>query len=287
MTATPPPFATATYLGAATVLLRIGELVLLTDPALDPPEAPQVFRVPRTPVRIPLRRTRPACLPPEGLPPVDVVLLSHDQHADNFDTAGRAAAAGADLVLTTAAGARRLRGNAHPLTPWQSVVVERGSTRARITATPARHGPRGMEAVVGDVIGFVVEVDGLERALYISGDTVLHDALAEIGQRFTVGPALMHLGRARFPATGSTTYSLSADDAATLARLLNATTVLPVHYDDWAHFTQTRDEAVAAFRAAGTTTQWMVPGEPVDLLTAGLLNPRADAPASPPSIERS
>ncbi|MFI7578731.1 MBL fold metallo-hydrolase [Micromonospora sp. NPDC049497] len=274
MSAPTPPAATATYLGTATVLLRIGDLVLLTDPALDPPEAPQEFRVPKTPMRIPLQRTRPACLPPDDLPHLDAVLLSHDQHPDNFDTSGRAVAANADLVLTTTAGARRLRGNAHGLQPWQSVVIERGSTQARVTATPARHGPPGMDRVVGDVIGFVIEAEGLDRALYISGDTVLHDGLTEIGQRFTVGPALLHLGRARFPATGSTTYSLGAHEAATLAGLINATTVLPVHYDDWAHFTQTRDEAAAALRAAGTTTRWMVPGEPVDLLAAGLLHPR-------------
>jgi hypothetical protein len=87
---------------------------------------------------------------------------------------------------------------------------------------------------------------------------------------------VLHLGRARFPATGSTTYSLSAEEAATLAGLINATTVLPVHSDDWAHFTQTREQATAAFHAAGTTTRWMAPGETVDLLTAGLLDPRPE-----------
>lgn len=154
MSAAPPSAVTATYLGTATVLLRIGDLVLLTDPALDPPETPQQFRVPKTPMRIPLQRTRPACLPPpEGLLHLDAVLLSHDQHADNFDTSGRTVAARADVVVTTTGGARRLGGNAHGLQPWQSIVVQRGATRTRITATSARHGPRGMEKVVGNVIG--------------------------------------------------------------------------------------------------------------------------------------
>jgi L-ascorbate metabolism protein UlaG (beta-lactamase superfamily) len=266
-----PLSATATWLGTATVLLRIGDLVLLTDPALDAPESPQEFHVPTTELRIPLQRRRPAALPPGGLPRLDAVLLSHDQHADNFDAAGRAAAAQADLIVTTSAAAGRLGAAARGLRPWESCVIERGPTRARVTATPARHGPAGMEELVGDVTGFVLEVDGLDRALYVSGDTVLHDELAEISRRFCIGPALLHLGEARFAATGPTTYSMGAAEAAELADLLGIRTVLPVHHDDWEHFTQSHEEAVAAFDRAGTTTRWMVPGDPVDLLSAGLL----------------
>jgi L-ascorbate metabolism protein UlaG (beta-lactamase superfamily) len=130
-------------------------------------------------------------------------------------------------------------------------------------------------------------VDGLDGALYISGDTLLYDGLDEIGRRFTIGPALLHLGQARFPTTGSTTYSMSAREPATLAGRINATTVLPVHYDDWAHFTQTREEATAEFRAADTTARWMMPGEPVDLYAAGMCDPRLASPTSPSPTPRS
>ncbi|MCW2715246.1 MAG: hypothetical protein JWN88_2293 [Frankiales bacterium] len=266
-----PTTATATYLGAATVLLHIGDVALLTDPALDAPEVPQEFRVPGTAMRIPLQRRWPAALPNGGLPHLDAVLLSHDQHADNFDTAGRLLASRADLVLTTPSGAARLGGNARPLVTWQSWVIERGSTRVRVTATPARHGPEEMGGLAGDVTGFVVEAEGLDRALYISGDTVLCDELAEVGRRFVVGPALLHLGRARFEATGATTFSLSAGDGSTLADLVGATAVLPVHYEDWGHFTETREEADRALRAAGTPTVWMTPGRAVDLRFLGLV----------------
>ena len=46
---------------------------------------------------------------------VDVVLLSHDQHADNLDPAGRELVAGSRLTLTTDSAAQRLGGTARPL----------------------------------------------------------------------------------------------------------------------------------------------------------------------------
>jgi L-ascorbate metabolism protein UlaG (beta-lactamase superfamily) len=262
--------ATATHVGTATVLLELGELRLLTDPALDSAGSPQSFDVPGTDVELPLRRTRDPVLPRGGLPHLDAVLLTHDEHADNFDAAGRAVAAAAEVVVTTLSGAARLGGNAIGLAPWESVELHQGSTRARVTATPAQHGPPAAAALVGDVIGFVVEVQGLPRAIYVSGDTVVHDDLGEIGRRFAIGPALLHLGQARFEPTGDITYSMSGADAAGLARTLRATGVLPVHYDDWAHFSESSKVVRQALAATPCAVHWMEPGRPLDLWRAGL-----------------
>jgi hypothetical protein len=53
------------------------------------------------------------------LGPVDAMLISHDHHGDNLDTAGRALLPGAGVVLTTTTttGAGRLGGNARGLQP--------------------------------------------------------------------------------------------------------------------------------------------------------------------------
>lgn len=262
------PQATATWLGAATVLLRLGELTLLTDPALDPVGAEHEFRVPGTDLTIPLQRTSVPVLPPDGLPPLDAVLLSHDEHADNFDLAGRAVARAADRLLTTESGARRLGGRAQGLPQWESVVLRRGATRARVTATPARHGPEGSEALVGDVTGFVIQVDGLPRALYISGDTVLYEDLAQVGQRFHIGPALLHLGRARFAPTGVTQYSMSGEQGVDLAGRLEATALLPIHHDGWAHFSEGPAELATELSTSPVPVLWPRRSEPVDLQPA-------------------
>jgi hypothetical protein len=59
----------------------------------------------------------------EEVGPVDAVLLSHDQHADNLDPAGRDVVAAAPVVLTTGAAARRLGGTA---SRWRSADAASG-----------------------------------------------------------------------------------------------------------------------------------------------------------------
>ncbi|MEV0534789.1 MBL fold metallo-hydrolase [Kitasatospora sp. NPDC050463] len=231
---------TATYLGTATVLLRIGDLTVLTDPALD--RTPADY-----PAARPLRRTAGAALGAEDLPPIDLVLLSHDQHADNLDRTGREVLGRAGTVLTTPEAAERLGGGATGLAPWESVRYTAGATTVTVTATPARHGPAGTEPVTGPVTGFVVEYEG--GTLYISGDTTRHDALNEIGERFTIDTAFLHLGDAHFPTTGDLAFSLSAAEGAELARTLGARQVVPLHFESWEHFVEDPARIAEAFAA--------------------------------------
>ncbi|MGW6710631.1 MBL fold metallo-hydrolase [Streptomyces sp. NPDC054956] len=235
-----PATVTATYLGTATVLLRIGELTVLTDPALD--QAAGDY-----PAERPLRRTAGAALAAGDLPPVDLVLLSHDQHADNLDRTGREVLAGAGAVLTTPEAAGRLGADVVGLDPWETREITVGATTVRVTATPARHGPAGTERATGTVTGFVVEYEG--GTLYLSGDTVRHEALEEIGARFDIGTAFLHLGDAHFPSTGDLSFSLSAAEGAELARSLGARTVVPLHFESWEHFTEDPARIAEAFAA--------------------------------------
>jgi L-ascorbate metabolism protein UlaG (beta-lactamase superfamily) len=128
--------------------------------------------------------------------------------------------------------------------------------------------------LVGDVVGFVIEVAGMARAIYVSGDTVEHPALDEIGRRFAIGPALLHLGQARFPPTAGTAYSLNGQQAAGLAGRLGARSVLPVHWDDWDHFTEGEVALRQALAAAPCPVHWMQRGRPLDLWSTGLADRR-------------
>src|SRR5918912_488597 len=103
-----------TYVGGPTALLEWGGLRLLTDPTFDP--AGSVYSL----GTYTLRKTLGPALAPETLGPVDAVLLSHDHHFDNLDHAGRAVLDTAARVLTTTAGADRLRGRAVGLNPWEA-----------------------------------------------------------------------------------------------------------------------------------------------------------------------
>ena len=252
-----------THVGTATVLLEVPGYTILTDPALDPAGRHYDFGF-----GLGSQKTQEPALPPGGLPPIDLVLVSHDHHADNLDLAGRAVLPGARWIVTTRTGARRLGPNAIGLDPGERVVLSPGGRSLRITARPAQHGPPGIALVDDLTIGFLLEWPGqADGALYISGDTVWFGRLERALRGVKVGTAIAHLGAVGFRLTGPLRYTFTAAEAATAARTCHARTIVPVHYDGWSHFRGTRAETDAAFAAAGLTDKvtWLARGEPVEI----------------------
>jgi len=196
------------------------------------------------------------------------VLLTHDHHDDNLDDAGRALLPSAGVVVTTASGAKRLGGGARGLSDWQTTVLEApGRTPIEITATPCRHGPPLSHPLVGDVIGFALRWDGQEDGvLWISGDTVLYDGVRQVAKRLTVDTAILHLGGVQFPVTGPLRYTMTAHDAVELCSQLRPRTVIPMHYEGWAHFKEGRDAIERVFAAAPgdfrDSVRWLPLGAP-------------------------
>src|SRR5919202_6393648 len=177
---------TLTLVGGPTVLIDVGGQRLVTGPTFDEPGAYQGAAVTLT-------KTSGPAVAAEAVGDIDAVLLSHDQHFDNLDHAGRALLPRARRVLTTEAGAARLDGHAEGLRPWDEVKLD----SLRVTATPARHGPVGIEPISGDVLGFVLTPEGGSgRSVYISGDTVWFDGVAEVARRFDIGVGVLLTGSA-------------------------------------------------------------------------------------------
>lgn len=206
----------------------------------------------RTPCERPRRRRWG-----ETLQRIDAVLLSHDHHFDNLDTTGRASLAQVGVVYTTMAGAARLGGNAIGLEAWQRVELAGG---VHLTATPARHGPAQGDR--GPVIGFVLTAAPPVPVVYVSGDTVWYDGVMDVGRRFHPRIALLNLGAARVAAAGPSPLTFTAEEAVELARAWPETTVVPLHFEGWEHFTEGRQEVDDAFRQAGLRhrLQWLRPG---------------------------
>jgi L-ascorbate metabolism protein UlaG (beta-lactamase superfamily) len=248
-----------TYVGGPTALIEVGGLRLLTDPVFDPPGGKYSFGLGTGSVKL----DAPALAPAE-LGRIDAVLLSHDHHADNLDPAGRALLPSAGQVLTTASGAGRLGGNAVGLEPWQSVTLSAGGPEVRVTATPCRHGPPLSHPLVGDVVGFVLEWDGQrDGAFWMSGDTVYYRGVSEVGRRFDVGTALIHIGGVRFPISGPARYTMNAAEAARVADEFGLKTLLPIHYEGWKHFRESRTDAEQTFTTAGISdrVRWLTAGQ--------------------------
>src|SRR6187549_532315 len=96
------PEVRITHIGGPTTLIEVGEWRLLTDPTFDDPGRRYHFGFGTGSTK-----TSGPSIAPRDLPPIDAVLLSHDQHADNLDDAGRALLPFAGTVVTNVSGATR------------------------------------------------------------------------------------------------------------------------------------------------------------------------------------
>ena len=249
-----------THIGGPTALIEVGGWRLLTDPTFDPAGRDYAFGWGTG-----SRKLAGPAASAEEVGRVDAVLLSHDQHDDNLDAAGRALLPSAGVVVTTASGADRLGDGARGLEPWDTTRLEApGRPAIEITATPCRHGPPGSHALVGDVIGFALRCEG--RVLWISGDTVLCREVRAVPERLEVDTAVLHLGGVRFPVTGPLRYTMTARDAVELCRLLRPRVVIPIHYEGWSHFREGRARIERELeRAPDVPVRWLPIGERVDL----------------------
>jgi L-ascorbate metabolism protein UlaG (beta-lactamase superfamily) len=136
----------------------------------------------------------------------------------------------------------------------------------RIIATPARHGPEGHDR--GPVIGFVLFfADAPQQALYFSGDTVWYEGVAEVAHRFSIRAAILNLGAARVPEVGAFHLTMTAQEAVEAARAFAGATIVPLHFEGWAHFSEGREQVDAAFSAAGLEhrVHWPEHGRPIQL----------------------
>ena len=252
-----------TYVGGPTLLIEWNGLRLLTDPTFDPGSTDYPTGA------YTLHKTQSPALAPEQLGHLDAVLLSHDHHFDNLDHAGRDLVSRVERVLTTTAGAARLGPNARGLAPWDEIGLRAPDGRPlRISATPARHGPEHGDR--GPVIGFVLAWDGdtpPTSGLYISGDSVWYEGMREVGERFRIGAAILFLGAAKVAAAGALPLTLTAVEGVEAARAFAPATVVPVHYEGWKHFSESRQDIEATFAAAGLSRrlQWLAAGQPTAL----------------------
>jgi N-acyl-phosphatidylethanolamine-hydrolysing phospholipase D len=166
-----------TWIGHATLLVRMDGVTFLTDPMYSARASPLQFAGPP--------RLQDPGVPLDALPPLDFVTLSHD-HYDHTDrlTIGKLARRGVRFVVPTGMGelVRRFGGEAHELAWWESVEIG----GVRVHCVPAKHfsGRTLTDRNRRLWAGFVVE--GKTRRFYHAGDTAYFPGFREIGER--VGP---------------------------------------------------------------------------------------------------
>lgn len=240
-------FFEALHVGGPTLRFRYAGLTWLTDPTFDEPgDYPGVA--------VSLHKLRGPAVPRAEIGPIDVVLLSHDEHADNLDRSGRELLGEVPAVLSTPGAAERIAG-VRGLAEWQTVTVG----GVEVTAVPALHGPEGCEPVTGVVTGFVLRAPG-EPVVYVSGDNASVEVVARIAERAgAIDIAVLNVGAANVGLFGDADVTLNARSALRAAELLGDAVVVPVHGEGWAHFSETLEHLRRTFEYAGRAERLRIP----------------------------
>ncbi|OJZ85402.1 hypothetical protein ASPFODRAFT_208547 [Aspergillus luchuensis CBS 106.47] len=274
------PRLTITHITTATAILNIDGINLLTDPFFGSVEGTEydetadwekadlnIFGLKSIPPPPHLVNEQGPALQLHDLPPIDAVLLSHEDHIDNLDPEGRKLLDGRK-VFTTMDGASNLRPRPGVigLRPWETVTSYIGGKQFRITGTPCKHFP------IGEVTGFILEEDsfgihasGKPNAIYFSGDTVYIDELKEIGKKWHITAAILNLGKATFHfPNGAIQITMDGEQAVQLTRDIGADFMIPIHFESWKHFTEDRKDLEKIFKENGFMDKvvWTTPGVP-------------------------
>jgi N-acyl-phosphatidylethanolamine-hydrolysing phospholipase D len=241
---------TVTWVGHSSLLIQLNGLNVLTDPMWSEHASPVQFAGPR--------RWVPPGIAFEDLPPVDVILESHN-HYDHLDSntvrrlarTHRQATWIVPLGLASFVQQRGARAVVE-LDWWQ----EWSNASLRVAATPAQHfSSRGI-GDRGDTLWCGFALTGTNgRRVYFAGDTGYHPEFAAIGAR--CGPfdvALMPIG-AYEPRWFMRYLHMNPEEAVDAFRALNARVLVPIHWGTFKLTDEAMDEppirARAAWDAAG------------------------------------
>jgi L-ascorbate metabolism protein UlaG (beta-lactamase superfamily) len=252
---------TITHIDTACILLEINGYKILTDPTLD--EAGKLYYHGSGTFS---RKTENPAVTIDELKDVDLVLLSHHQHKDNFDNNGKKFALTIPLILSTRSAEKKINGIIG-LDDWESYKINTNKVPGlKITATPAQHHPWWVpEFLAGKVIGFIIEFNGQENGvIYISGDTVYFKGIEEVARRYKIDIGIFHLGSVEFRyLTGFGRYTMNSFELLKSVKTLKPLKIIPIHYKGWTHFKE--KESLLRSRIAGneevkSKTIFLIPG---------------------------
>jgi L-ascorbate metabolism protein UlaG (beta-lactamase superfamily) len=264
----------ATWLGHSTVLIEIDGWRVLTDPVWGPRASPSRLAGPK--------RFQPVPVALKELPPIDLVLVSHD-HYDHLDYPTIRELANTDVPFVTSLGVgAHLEAWGVPGTRiteldwWQSHTLRRkGRIELQVTAAPSQHfsgrGLKDRNATLWSSLALRTE----RHAVFFSGDTGLTSEYTLIRER--LGPfdlVMLEVG-AFHPSWGD--IHLGPENALKALQLLGGGAFLPVH---WGTFSL----ALHAWDQPAQTLLALAPAQGARLLTPRLgeaVEPAHDNPVLP------
>jgi L-ascorbate metabolism protein UlaG (beta-lactamase superfamily) len=261
----------ATWLGHSTVLIEIDGLRVLTDPVWGPRASPTRLAGPK--------RFQPVPVALRALPPIDLVLVSHD-HYDHLDYATIRELARLDVPFVTSLGVgAHLEAFGVPpqriteLDWWESYTLPHADLT--VTAAPSQHfSGRGLKDR-NATLWSSLAIRSSRHAVFFSGDTGLTTQYELIGER--LGPfdlVMLEVG-AFHPSWGD--IHLGPANALQAHALLGGGAFLPVHWGTFSLAMHAWDEPAEALMAMAPArgVQLVMPrlGEPVEPAHAEVVTP--------------
>ena len=218
----------ATWLGHSTVLIEIDGLRVLTDPVWGARASPSRLAGPK--------RFQPVPVPLRALPPIDLVLVSHD-HYDHLDypTIRELARQSVPFVTSLGVGAHLEAWGVAPqriveLDWWETARLP--GAELMVHAAPSQHfsgrALKDRNATLWS--SFVIESP--RHRVFFSGDTGLTGEYAAIRERFGAFDLVMLEVGAFHPSWGD--IHLGPENALQALALLGGGAFLPVHWGTFA-----------------------------------------------------
>lgn len=260
-----------TWLGHSTLLIEIDGLRVLTDP---------VWGLRASPLRVAgPRRFQPVPVPLRALPPIDLVLISHD-HYDHLDypTIRQLRRRRMPFVTSLGVGAH-LEAWGVPaaqiveLDWWESYTLP--TADLTVTATPSQHFSGRTPGTRNTTLWSSLVLRAREHTVFFSGDTGLTTEYQSIRERFGRFDLVMLEVGAFHPAWGD--MHLGPENALKALALLGGGTFLPIHWGTFALGMHAWDEPAESLlqRAPRAGAHLMMPrlGEPTEPARIGEVEP--------------
>jgi L-ascorbate metabolism protein UlaG (beta-lactamase superfamily) len=233
-----PGRVAVTFIGHSTFLIRTASTVMITDPVFTSHAGPFGRMGPR--------RVRRPGIAPGALPPVDLVLVSHN-HYDHLQPSSLRMFANRASYLAPLGVSRQLGvPSGRELDWWQATTAG----RAEITCVPAQHfsarTPWDRDRTLW--CGFVVRVDGV--TIYFAGDSGYSPHFAAIGDRYpAIDVALLPIG-AYEPRWFMAPVHMNPDEAVRAHRDTRARASIGMHFGTFQLTDEGIDEPVRALETA-------------------------------------
>lgn len=215
----------ATWLGHSTLLIEIDGIRVLTDPVWGLRASPSQLAGPK--------RFQPVPVPLRAMPPVDLVIVSHD-HYDHLDypTIRELAKRDVPFVTSLGVGAHLEAWGVQPeriveLDWWESHRLP--NSELTVTATPSQHfSGRGLLHGRNTTLWSSLVIRSPRHTVFFSGDTGLTTEYQTIRERFGPFDLVMLEVGAFDPAWGD--MHLGPKNALEALKLLGGGPFLPVHW---------------------------------------------------------